>query len=223
MIRVLVIEDEERILNIIREYLEFEGYEVDEAKNGQLGIERFYERDYDCIILDIMMPKISGLDVLREIRNSSQVPVIMLTAKGEEYDRLRGFELGADDYVLKPFSPRELMARIKVILRRNKKFLDSIYIHKGLKIDLSGRQVSVDGEFIKLTPKEFDLLVYMFKNENIALSRQQILDGVWGFDFLGEDRTVDTHIKLLRDSLGPYKDIIKTIWGTGYKLELGDR
>ncbi|NMA49826.1 MAG: response regulator transcription factor, partial [Tissierellia bacterium] len=196
------------------------GFDYDEADNGEMALEYLRIKEYDAVLLDVMMPIRDGWSVLKELRKTSSIPVIMLTAKGEEYDKLYGFELGADDYLVKPFSPKELMARLKVILKRGKlKEGTDIYAHLGLEIDPSARSVYIDKKNIKLTPKEFDLLFYLIQNKNIALSRQQILDGVWGIDFYGDDRTVDQHIKMLRESISPYKDLIKTVWGIGYKYE----
>lgn len=217
---ILIVDDQAKMRNLIKEYLKIEGFDYDEADNGETALEYLRIKEYDAVLLDVMMPIRDGWSVLKELRKTSSIPVIMLTAKGEEYDKLYGFELGADDYLVKPFSPKELMARLKVILKRGKlKEETDIYAHLGLEIDSSARSVYIDKENIKLTPKEFDLLFYLIQNKNIALSRQQILDGVWGIDFYGDDRTVDQHIKMLRESISPYKDLIKTVWGIGYKYE----
>ncbi len=217
---ILIVDDQAKMRNLIKEYLKIEGFDYDEADNGETALEYLRIKKYDAVLLDVMMPIRDGWSVLKELRKTSSIPVIMLTAKGEEYDKLYGFELGADDYLVKPFSPKELMARLKVILKRGKlKEETDIYAHLGLEIDSSARSVYIDKENIKLTPKEFDLLFYLIQNKNIALSRQQILDGVWGIDFYGDDRTVDQHIKMLRESISPYKDLIKTVWGIGYKYE----
>ncbi len=218
--KILVVDDQEKMRKLIIEYLKLEGYDYDQAKDGREALDLFKNKTYDAVLLDVMMPKLDGWEVLREIRKTDTLPVIMLTAKGEEYDKLYGFDLGVDDYLVKPFSPKELMARLKAILKRGLT-TDSLnnYSHLGLEIDYSGRSVSLEKTPIKLTPKEFDLLVYLVKNKNIALNRQQILDRVWGMDFFGDDRTVDQHIKMLRESLGTYKDLIKTVWGIGYKYE----
>jgi len=174
-----------------------------------------------------MLPKIDGWRVLRKIRETSMIPVIILSAKGEEYDRLKGFDLGVDDYVVKPFSPKELLARVRVSLRRSDKARNEVgltgFEFKGLSVDFASRNVLVDGEKARLTRKEYDLLEYMIRNEGIVLSRETILESVWGFDYYGETRTVDTHVKMLRESIGPYRDILVTVWGTGYKLEAGDK
>ena len=217
---ILIVDDQAKMRNLIKEYLKIEGFDYDEADNGETALEYLRIKEYDAVLLDVMMPIRDGWSVLKELRKTSSIPVIMLTAKGEEYDKLYGFELGADDYLVKPFSPKELMARLKAILKRGKlKEEKDIYAHLGLEIDSSARSVYIDKENIKLTPKEFDLLFYLIQNKNIALSRQQILDGVWGIDFYGDDRTVDQHIKMLRESISPYKDLIKTVWGIGYKYE----
>lgn len=222
---ILVVDDDRKMRNLIKEYLLSEGYVCFEAENGKEAMDFFREREYKAVILDVMMPGIDGWTVLREIRRDSPVPVIMLTARGEEYDKLFGFELGADDYMVKPFSPRELMARLKVVIRRNSKAeeYENEFVFKGLQINFEGRSVHIDGESAKMTPKEFDLLEFLIRNRNRALTRQQILDGVWGVDYFGEDRTVDTHIKILRERLGDYKHIVETVWGVGYKLDTGEK
>ena len=222
--RILIVDDEERIRDIIKEYLEFEKFEYEEASDGIEAIDKIKAYEFDCVILDIMMPKVDGFTVLREIRKFTQVPVIMLSARGEEYDKLFGFEMGVDDYITKPFSPKEQIARIKALLKRSGAIAANEKTIKinGVEIDENGRKVLVDGEIATLTPKEFDLLVYMVKNQGVVLSREKILEKIWGYEFFGDDRTVDTHIKMLRNSLGPYRDYIKTIWSIGYKLEVDD-
>jgi DNA-binding response OmpR family regulator len=225
MANILVADDEMKMRRLLKEYLSLEGYSIYEASNGSEALTIFGERVYDAVLLDVMMPEVDGWSVLRAIRKTSQVPVIMLTARGEEYDKLFGFELGADDYMVKPFSPKELMARLKAVTKRTVKRLEDEadgYDFGGLKIDQEARSVHVDGKSIKMTPKEYDLLVYFAANKNRALTRQQILDGVWGFDFFGDDRTVDTHVKVLRESLGIYKSMVATVWGVGYKFEVED-
>lgn len=222
--RILVVDDEEKIRHVIREYAEFEGYEVSEAKDGMEAISKCKEEDFDIIIMDIMMPKLDGFSAIKEIRKTKNTPVLMLSARGEEYDKLFGFEIGIDDYVVKPFSPKEVMARINAILSRsNKKEEESPtegkYVYKGLEVDMLARNVYVDGVKKELTPKEFELLQYLIINKNIALSREKILNEVWGYDFFGEDRTVDTHVKMLRNSIGKYRDNIITVRGMGYKFE----
>jgi two-component system response regulator ResD len=218
--KILIVDDGAKMRNLIKEYLKIEGFDYDEADNGENALSLLQKTDYDAVLLDVMMPIRDGWSVLKEIRLTSSIPVIMLTAKGEEYDKLYGFELGADDYIVKPFSPKELIARLRAILKRGKVFQDeNAYKTEGIEVDYNARSVVVDGRSIKHTPKEYDLLVYLIQNKNIALNRQQILDGVWGIDFFGDDRTVDQHIKMLRESIKPYKDLIKTVWGIGYKFE----
>lgn len=216
--RVLVVDDEEGIRNVIKEYCLFEHYEVLEAENGVDAINVLKNNDIDIIVLDIMMPKMDGYSTLREIRNNYKVPVIMLSARSEEYDKLLGFELGVDDYLTKPFSPKELIARIKAITNRNKVNTDR-YVYKTLEIDYLGHKVTIEGKEIKLTPKEYEILCFFIQNKGIALSRETLLSKIWGYDFFGEDRTVDTHIKMLRNNLGEYRDLIITVRGMGYKFE----
>lgn len=222
--RVLVVDDEEKIRNVIKEYAEFEGYEIDEAADGMEAIAKCKAEDYDIIIMDVMMPKLDGFSSIKEIRKTKNIPVIMLSARGEEYDKLFGFEIGVDDYVVKPFSPKELMARINAVITRSKSSgtnqgPQEKYVLEGLEIDMLGRNVYVDGVKKDLTPKEYELLQYFIVNKNIALSREKILNEVWGYDFFGEDRTVDTHVKMLRNNLGKYRDKIVTVRGMGYKFE----
>ncbi|MDD4564970.1 MAG: response regulator transcription factor [Eubacteriales bacterium] len=220
--RILIVDDEPKIREVIREYAEFNGYAVEEAGNGMEAIGLCKLNDYDLIIMDIMMPKLDGYSACKEIRKIKDIPVIMLSARGEEYDKLYGFELGIDDYVVKPFSPKELMARINVALtRRNNTSIEPLEIIKfeGLEINIPARSVTIDGKKAELTPKEYDLLFYLVQNKNIALSRNKLLSDVWGYDFYGDDRTIDTHIKNLRNSLGNYRDYIVTLRGVGYKFE----
>lgn len=222
--RVLVVDDEINIRNVIKEYAEFEGYEIDEAADGMEAIIKCKEQDYDIIIMDVMMPKLDGFSSIKEIKKIKDIPVIMLSARGEEYDKLFGFEIGVDDYVVKPFSPKELMARINAVITRTKANTGANvnkekYVFEGLEIDMLGRNVYVDGIKKDLTPKEYELLQYFILNKNIALSREKILNEVWGYDFFGEDRTVDTHVKMLRNNLGKYRDKIVTVRGMGYKFE----
>ena len=222
MYKLLVVDDEPKIREVIREYAEFNGYEVTEAADGMSAVGLVKLNDYDLVILDIMMPKLDGFSACKEIKKIKYVPVIMLSARGEEYDKLFGFELGIDDYVVKPFSPKELMARINVVLaRRNAapQTRSDVLKFGGLEINIAARTVSVDGERIELTPKEYDLLFYLIENRNIALSRDKLLSDIWGYDFFGDDRTIDTHIKNLRNALGPYRDYIVTLRGVGYKFE----
>lgn len=220
--RVLVVDDEKLIRDVIKEYLILENINVDEAENGIQAVDKVKLNDYDIIIMDIMMPKMDGYTACREIKKIKDVPFIMLSARGEEYDKLIGFDLGIDDYVTKPFSPKELVARIKVITKR-KEIASSVYEIQGVRLDDIAHDVYVDGEKIYLTPKEYELLKYFFDNKNIALSRENLLNHIWGFDFYGDDRTVDTHVKTLRKHLGKYKDMIVTVRGMGYKLEYEEK
>ena len=222
MYKLLVVDDEPKIREVIREYAEFNGYEVTEAEDGMSAVGLCKLNKYDLVILDIMMPKLDGFTACKEIKKISDVPIIMLSARGEEYDKLFGFELGIDDYIVKPFSPKELMARVNGVLeRRNSVSKDnsSVLTFDGLEINIAARTVSVDGKRVELTPKEYDLLFYLIKNKNIALSRDKLLSDIWGYDFFGDDRTIDTHIKNLRNNLGPYRDFIVTLRGVGYKFE----
>lgn len=225
--KILIVDDEERIREMIREYISMENFAVDEAADGFEALNLFAKEKYSLIILDVMMPKMDGWSVCREIRKSSQVPIIMLTARGEEYDKLFGFELGVDDYLVKPFSPKELLARIKAIIRRStgdqKVDNGDKASFAGLVIEFSSRNVYIDGNRISLTPKEYELLSFLTQNTNRVFSREQLLNSVWGYDFGGDDRTVDTHVKMLRESLGKYRNFIVTVWGIGYKFELGDK
>lgn len=216
--KILVVDDEKLIREVIKEYLLNDNYEVLEASNGNSAIEICKKENIDLIIMDIMMPKLDGFSAIREIFKIKKIPTIMLSARGEEYDKLLGFELGIEDYVTKPFSPKELMARIKVILKRDNKEHQK-YIYETLIVDIVAHTVTIDDKEIELTPKEYDLLVNFFQNENVALSREQLLSTIWGYDFFGDDRTVDTHIKMLRNKLGKYRNIIKTVRSVGYKLE----
>ena len=221
MAHILIVDDEVNIRKVVREYAEFEGYEVTEAENGMEAVNLCHDNDYDLIIMDVMMPRLDGYSACKEIHKTKNIPVIMLSARGEEYDKLFGFEIGIDDYVVKPFSPKELMARLNVIISRNNKVEEKkdLLEYGGLVIDIPARNVFVDGERVDLTPKEYDLLFYFAKNKNIALSREKLLCDVWGYDFYGDDRTVDTHIKMLRSRLGKYRDYIVTLRSLGYKFE----
>jgi len=222
MYSVLICDDEQKIREVIREYAEFEGYKVFEAKDGIEALEIIKSSDIDAVILDIMMPKIDGYTVCKEIKKVKNIPIIMLSARAEEYDKLYGFEVGVDDYVVKPFSPKEIMARLKVVIgrERHKDIKNEIFELSGLKVDFPARNVFVDNVKKELTPKEYDLLFFLIKNKNIALSREKLLTEVWGYDYFGDDRTVDTHIKMLRNSLGVYRDFIVTLRGVGYKFEV---
>ena len=220
--KVLIVDDEEMIRGVLREYVEFEGGEAFEAADGMQAVKMCRESDFDIIIMDIMMPRLDGFSAVKEIKKIKNIPVIMLSARGEEYDKLFGFEMGVDDYVTKPFSPKEVMARIHAVLKRvaqsdNDK--DSVTF-EGLTIDMAGRNVYVDGEKAELTPKEYEILFYFVKNRGIALTREKLLMDVWGFDFYGDDRTVDTHIKMLRANLKQYRKFIITLRGLGYKFEV---
>lgn len=223
MSKLLVVDDEERIRSIICKYGEFEGYEVDEAIDGIDAIEKCKKTTYDLIIMDIMMPNLDGISAVKKIREHWLMPIIMLSARGEEYDRIHGFEIGIDDYVVKPFSPKELMMRVTAILKRyngdyHRKHKD-IYKWKGLKIDYTARKVFIDKKEVEMSPKEYVLLFYLVKNEGIALTREQLIHDVWGYDFYGDDRTLDTHIKLLRKSLCDYSTCVITLRGVGYRFE----
>ena len=225
MYQLLVVDDEAKIRMMIRKYAEFEGFSVTEAEDGMQAVTicRKDPRRFDLIVMYVMMPELDGFSAVREIRKISSAPVLMLSARGEEYDRIHGFELGVDDYVVKPFSPKELMMRIQAIIKRSRPAESEsdrlILQFGGLKIDITGRMVEVDGTRIDLTPKEYDLLFYMAQNRNIALTREQLITNVWGYDFYGDDRTLDTHIKLLRKSLGEYSRMIVTLRGVGYRFE----
>lgn len=213
---ILVVDDEKLIREVVKEYAANEGYKIIEAENGYEALQKIEESKIDLIVLDIMMPKMDGLTFLKTIKDKD-IPVIILSARTEEYDKLTGFHLNADDYITKPFSPKELMARIKAVLRRYKKTNDKLYIYKDLKVDYNAHSVYLEDKELKLTPKEYDLLVYFIENKNIALSREQLLNNLWGYDFYGDDRTVDTHIKMLRNNLGKYRDLIITVRSVGYK------
>lgn len=219
--KVLIVDDEELIRQVIKEYLVLEGYMVDEAIDGNDAVSKALSNDYSLIIMDIMMPNKDGYQACKEIRSVKDVPFIMLSARGEEYDKLIGFDLGIDDYVTKPFSPKELVARVKAVLKRSTGE-ESIYKFGSLKIDDKAHDVLVDDAKVYLTPKEYDLLKYFVSNKNIALSREQLLTNVWGYDFYGDDRTIDTHVKTLRKNLGKCGDYIKTVRGVGYKFEYKD-
>ncbi len=216
MTTILIVDDEERIREVVKEYCLLEDYNVLEASDGLEALEIVKNNNIDLIVLDIMMPKLDGLSAFSKIKEIKKIPTIILSARSEEYDKLVGFELGVDDYVTKPFSPKELIARIKVILKR--KNGDDSFNYKDLKIDFLGHAVYIKDKELKLTPKEYDLLVYFVKNQNVALSREQLLSKIWDYDFYGEDRTVDTHIKMLRNNLGKYRNLIVTVRGMGYKF-----
>lgn len=221
--KILIVDDEEMIRNVLREYVEFEGNEAYEAADGMEAVKMCRDNDYDVVLMDVMMPRLDGFSAVKEIRKFKDVPVIMLSARGEEYDKLFGFEIGADDYVTKPFSPKEVMARINAVTKRRAAAKaeqgNEILKFEGLEIDMAGRNVYVDGEKAELTPKEYELLFYLVRNKGIALTREKLLYDVWGFDFYGDDRTVDTHIKMLRGNLKEYRKFIVTLRGLGYKFE----
>ena len=222
--KLLIVDDEEKIRQLIAKYAVFEGYEVCEAENGMQAVELARKGGIDLIILDIMMPELDGFSAAREIRKDSEVPIIFLSARGEEYDRIHGFELGVDDYVVKPFSPRELMMRVGAVLKRSRQNVNADIGHEcvsvgGMKVDFTARQVTIDGVELDLSPKEYDLLFFMVRNRGIALTRDRLISEVWGFDFFGDDRTLDTHIKLLRKQLGDYARCITTLRGVGYRFE----
>ena len=219
--KLLIVDDEKRIRALIAKYASFEGYETDEAEDGMQAVTMCRERRYDLIIMDVMMPELDGFSAVREIRKHSDTPVIMLSARGEEYDRIHGFELGIDDYVVKPFSPKELMMRVGAVLKRSgsDKTPEETVTIDGLTVNFTARRVTVDGQELELSPKEYDLLFYMVRNRGIALSREKLISDVWGYDFCGDDRTLDTHINLLRRQLGRYADRITTLRGVGYRFE----
>ena len=218
--KVLVVDDESRMRKLVRDFLTKFGYLVIEASDGNEAMDKFYEnKDLALVILDVMMPKMDGWEVCREIRTTSKIPIIMLTARGDEKDELKGFELGVDEYISKPFSPRILVARVEAILRRSKNTENNILEFSGIKIDRNAHMVMIDGENVDLSYKEFELLNYFMENKGIALSREKILNNVWNYDYFGDARTIDTHVKKLRSKMGEKGNLIKTIWGLGYKLE----
>ena len=223
MARILIVDDEAKIREVIREYAQFNKYDTDEAEDGMQAVGKCLNNEYDLIIMDIMMPRLDGFSACKEIRKEKDVPIIMLSARGEEYDKLFGFELGIDDYVVKPFSPKELMARVAAVLARKNRGADAarqtVLTSDGLEVNTESRTVSVDGVKVDCTLKEYEILAYLMRNKNIALSRDRMLQDIWGYDFFGDDRTIDTHIKNLRGRLGKYRDKITTVRGIGYKFE----
>ena len=223
MYKILVVDDEEMIRKIVSKYASFEGHEVTEAQDGMKAIELCRNGDFDIVIIDIMMPELDGFSACREIRKFSDVPIIMLSARGEEYDKINGFELGIDDYVVKPFSPKELMLRVDAIMKRSagkaENSSNEVFTIGCLSADVTARTVSVNGERVELSPKEYDLFFYLLKNRNIALTRERLITEVWGYDYFGDDRTLDTHIKLLRRSLGDAAKYIVTLRGVGYRFD----
>lgn len=223
MNKLLIVDDEVNIRELIKKYASFEGFEVYEALDGLDAIEKCKNEDFDIVVMDVMMPELDGFSAVKEIRKNKNIPIIMLSARGEEYDRLHGFDLGIDDYVVKPFSPKELMMRVNAILTRYRanytNNVNKVYIYENLKIDYSARIVYINNERLDMTPKEYDLLTYLIKNENMAITREELLSKVWGYDFYGDDRTLDTHMKLLRRKLGEYGKNIVTLRGVGYRFE----
>lgn len=222
MSNLLVVDDELRVRDLIKKYAKFDGYEVSEASNGLQALELCKKQHFDLIIMDVMMPELDGFSACREIRKVSDIPIIILSARGEEYDKIHGFEFGVDDYVVKPFSPRELMMRVAAILKRKGVSLPAakeVYTHQGLTVDFTGRLVTVNGVRVDMSPREYELLFYLIKNRGIALSREKLINEVWGYDFFGDDRTIDTHIKQLRKALGPYSNCISTLRGIGYRFD----
>ncbi|WKY48256.1 response regulator transcription factor [Eubacteriaceae bacterium ES3] len=222
MYKILITDDEEKIRALIKKYIRFEGHEAYEAANGMEAVEYCQKEQFDIILMDIMMPELDGFSAVKEIRKTQDIPVIMLSARGEEYDKIHGFELGIDDYVVKPFSPKELMMRIDAIMKRstrNHQTDHEIFSKEGLSADFTARRVTINDLEVEMSPKEYDLLFFMIKNRNIALTRDKLITEVWGYDFYGDDRTLDTHIKLLRKSLGDYASLITTLRGVGYRFE----
>lgn len=221
MYRILVVDDEDKIRLLIRKYAEFEGYTVFEAGDGMQAVEMCRRESFDIIILDVMMPFLDGMSACREIRRTSDTPIILLTARSEEYDKIGGFQSGADDYVVKPFSPKELMLRIEAIIKRSKGSVSKheIFTYRTLLVDFTARLLKIDGEVVDITPKEYELLSYLVKNKGIALTREKLICEVWGYDFYRDERTLDTHIKLLRKSLGNYSNLITTLRGVGYRFD----
>lgn len=220
--KILVVDDEARMRKLVKDFLTIKGYQVIEAGDGEEAVEIFFQqKDIALILLDVMMPKMDGWEVLKTIRLHSKVPIIMLTARGEERDELQGFDLGVDEYISKPFSPKILVARVEAILRRSNHVVGEVMNVGGIEINKAAHQVTIDGKPIELSYKEFELLTYFVENQGIALSREKILNNVWNYDYFGDARTIDTHVKKLRSKLGEKGDYIKTIWGMGYKFEVG--
>ena len=221
--RMLIVDDEDKIRELIKKYALFEGYEVDEATDGMNAVEKCRQNDYDIIIMDIMMPFLDGFSACKEIRKTKDISVIMLSARGEEYDKIHGFEVGGDDYVVKPFSPKELMMRAAAVIKRTQHMAENrereVLSFEGLTVDFTARLVYIDGKKTDMTPKEYELFFYLVKNRGIALTREKLISNVWGYDFFGDDRTLDTHIKLLRKNLGEYSSYIVTLRGVGYRFE----
>lgn len=216
--KILIVDDEKMIRDVIKEYCLNNNYSVDEAENGKVALNKILNNSYDIMVLDIMMPEMDGFTMLEEIPKEKRIPTIVLSARGDEYDKLAGFDLGIDDYLTKPFSPNELIARIKAIMNRCNSNLSSTYKLDSLEVNFSAHYIKIDEKIINVTPKEFEILTYLIKNKGIAISREQLLSKLWGYDFFGDDRTVDTHIKMLRGNLGEYRDHIVTVRGVGYKF-----
>ncbi len=222
MYKILIVDDEEKIRALIKKYALFEGHTAVEASNGMEAVELCKTQEFDFIVMDIMMPELDGFSAVKEIRKTRDIPVLMLSARGEEYDKIHGFELGIDDYVVKPFSPKELMMRIDAIMKRSggrKGEKHELFEREGLTVDFTARKIMIEGQNVEMSPKEYDLLFYLIKNKNRALTRETLINEVWGYDFYGDDRTLDTHIKLLRKSLGDYSSLITTLRGVGYRFE----
>ena len=229
MAHILICDDEEKLRTLLKRYATFEGHTVSEAENGMQAVEACQKENFDMIIMDVMMPELDGFSAVKEIRKTKNTPVLMLSARGEEYDKVIGFELGVDDYVVKPFSSKEIMLRVNAILRRAANATPAtaspendghiLFEKEGLLVDLTAYKVFVDGTQISLAPKGYDLLFFLVRNKNIAVPRQRLLSEVWGYDYFGDDRTLDTHIKLLRQALGPYSKFITTLRGFGYRFE----
>lgn len=220
MSKILIVDDELKIREVVKEYAHHHGLEVVEAEDGLQAIEKYQNEIFDCVVLDIMMPRMDGYTTCKELLRIRKTPIIMLSARHEEYDKLLGFELGVDDYVVKPFSPNELMARIKVVIDRNTEKPQDHYVYEGLDVNVDARTININQQKVMITPKEFDLLVYLMMNKNTAIHRDVLLEHVWNYTYFGDDRTVDTHIKMLRHNLGEYRKFIVTVRGTGYKFEV---
>ena len=216
--KILVVDDEKMIRDVIKEYCLNQKFQVDEAENGKVALNKLLSNSYDLMVLDIMMPEMDGFTMLKELPIEKSVPTIVLSARNDEYDKLSGFDLGIDDYLTKPFSPNELIARIKAIINRCSNILLNSYKLDSLEVNFSAHYLKIDEKIINITPKEFDILTYLIKNKGIAISREQLLSKIWGYDYFGDDRTVDTHIKMLRSNLGKYRDHIVTVRGLGYKF-----
>lgn len=221
--KLLVVDDEQLIREVVKEYALHENFEVLKAGNGEEALEIIKKEEIDCLVLDIMMPKLDGVQTFQKMKEIKSIPTIILSARGEEYDKLSSFEMGVDDYLTKPFSPKELMARIKAIMKRYHKLHEDVYCYQDLRIDQKAHIVTIGEKELSITPKEFELLLYFFQNPNVALSREQLLNKIWGYDFYGDDRTIDTHIKMLRNNLGSYRNLIVTVHGMGYKFVIREK